>query len=121
VQSGENEMKCPITTHILDLATGSPAEGVQAQLDFRSGDSWESSGRGTTDADGRIAQLMPPGQALTAGTYRLTFRTEAYHREAGREAFHPRVTIEFCVSDTDEHYHIPLLLSPFGYSTYRGS
>jgi 5-hydroxyisourate hydrolase len=114
-------MRCPITTHILDLATGSPARGIPAELDFQSGDTWTTAGSGTTDADGRISQLMPPGQLLTAGSYRLTFLTEAYHKEAGREAFHPRVTINFCVVDPDQHYHIPLLLSPFGYSTYRGS
>ncbi|MFT5142663.1 MAG: 5-hydroxyisourate hydrolase [Rhodothermales bacterium] len=114
-------MKSPITTHILDLATGSPAAGVPVDLEIRDGNAWHHAGDGLTDSDGRVGQLMPVGMTLVAGTYRLTFHTEDHHRRAGREAFHPRVCIEFCVVSLEEHYHIPLLLSPFGYSTYRGS
>jgi 5-hydroxyisourate hydrolase len=115
-------MKGPITTHVLDLVSGSPAAGIPAKLEFEAHlGEWHAAGIGTTDADGRIENLLQAGHPLRTGAYRLSFELARYHQEAGREAFHPRVTIDFVVRDTDQHYHVPLLLSPFGYSTYRGS
>jgi 5-hydroxyisourate hydrolase len=79
---------------------------------------WRRAGEGVTGPDGRVANLAP---ALTPGRYRITFATGAYHAAAGVAAFYPQVQVEFTVRDASEHYHIPLLLSPYGYSTYRGS
>jgi len=103
-----------ITTHVLDTSRGRPAEGVPVVLERAAGDGWDAVGRGATDADGRARELGWAG----AGRYRLTFDTGAYLGEA---AFYPRVTVEFRVEDGEGRYHLPLLLNPFGYSTYRGS
>ncbi|WP_423921621.1 hydroxyisourate hydrolase [Frigoribacterium sp. 2-23] len=105
-----------ITTHVLDAALGRPATGVPVSLSDETGAVLAS---GTTDADGRVADLGP--DALDAGVYRLVFDTATYFAASGREAFYPRVTIDFSLADTASHYHVPVLLSPFAYSTYRGS
>jgi 5-hydroxyisourate hydrolase len=113
--------KGPITSHVLDTALGLPASGVGVRLDVleTSGD-WRVLGTGLTDADGRVSGLLAAGK-LEARTYRLSFETGAYYRAQGRPGFYPRVHIIFEVVETTDHYHVPLLLSPFGYSTYRGS
>jgi len=108
-----------ITTHVLDTARGRPAEGVPVTLEVRSGGDWKTLGRGSTDADGRARELADG--ALAAGTYRLTFETAAYFASTGVEGFYPEVQVVFEVRDSSQHHHVPLLLSPFGYSTYRGS
>jgi len=105
-----------VTTHVLDAALGLPAGGISVAL---SGPSGEMIALGVTDADGRIKELGPA--VLPAGDYRLEFEVGAYFTSADRKAFYPRVTIDFIVIDVDAHYHVPLLLSPFAYSTYRGS
>ncbi len=111
-----------ITTHVLDTARGRPAAGVAIRLERLSGDGDPSPlGGGSTDDDGRLRTLLPAGAPLDPGIYRLTFATAAYFRAQGVEAFYPRVVIDFEVRDGGQHYHVPLLLSPFGYSTYRGS
>jgi 5-hydroxyisourate hydrolase len=111
----------PITTHVLDTALGRPACGVGVTLERIAGDgSIEEVGRGTTDADGRVRDLLAQGE-LAQGTYRLTFDVETYLRQSDRRGFFSRVPIEFNIDDPNQHYHVPLLLSPFGYSTYRGS
>ena len=111
-------MKSPITTHVLDTARGCPAAGVAAVLERKTGDgSFEELARGVTDDDGRITDLLPPG-SLRAGTYRMTFAVGVYQDGGG---FYPEVPVVFRVAAADQHYHVPLLLSPFGYSTYRGS
>lgn len=112
-------MKSPITTHVLDTAVGRPASGVRITLESLEGGAKEI-GSGVTDDDGRITDLMEPG-SLVAGTYRITFFVEAYLKSSGRSGFYPQVPVVFQVDATDEHYHVPLLLNPFGYSTYRGS
>jgi 5-hydroxyisourate hydrolase len=112
--------KSPITTHVLDTSIGRPARGIAVALARRDGEAFVELGRGTTDADGRVTTLLPPGK-LVAGTYRLAFAVGAYFAAGGRAPFYPHVEIAFTVAATDEHYHVPLLLSPFGYSTYRGS
>jgi len=111
----------PITTHVLDTALGRPAAGVDVQLARRSTDNrWEVVATGMTDADGRISSLLPPG-SLGVGVYCLTFATGAYFHRQGIATFYPTVAIEFQVVSANEHLHVPLLVSPFGYTTYRGS
>ena len=111
-----------ITTHILDTSRGLPASGVLVVLEHRDeGGSHEELGRGVTDADGRLKTLLPAGAALRRGTYRLTFHTGAYFTHLATPGFYPEVTITFEVRDHEQHYHVPLLLNPYGYSTYRGS
>lgn len=110
-----------ITTHVLDTARGRPAAGVAVTLEIADGTAWHRLGEGVTDPDGRARDLLPAGTALQRGTYRLRFATGDYHAHAGTGGFYPQVTVEFTVADPGRHYHVPLLLSPFGYSTYRGS
>jgi 5-hydroxyisourate hydrolase len=107
-----------VTTHVLDAAFGTPAVGVGVTLDRQTPDGWSEVGGGATDADGRIAELGP--ERAEAGVYRLTFATGDYFEATRRPSFYPEVQITFRVSGT-EHFHVPLLLSPFAYSTYRGS
>ena len=110
-----------ITTHILDTSKGRPAAGVAIVLELESAQGWQTLGQGATDADGRLKQLLPDDFKLVPGLYRLTFETSAYFAAQNVESFYPRVTISFVVRDAGAHYHVPLLLSPYGYSTYRGS
>jgi 5-hydroxyisourate hydrolase len=112
----------PITTHVLDTARGRPAEGVPITLEVRDEHgSFSLLGQGTTDSDGRLKTLVSDASVLRAGVYRITFDTAAYFATRGEAAFFPSVPIVFEIKDTKQHYHVPLLLSPFGYSTYRGS
>lgn len=110
-----------ITTHVLDIARGQPAAGVPIVLEAQAGDGWQEIGRGRTDTDGRLRDLLPSDFAFREGTYRLTFDTAVYFAAQSTESFYPIVTVSFIVHDAAQHYHVPLLLSPFGYSTYRGS
>ncbi len=111
-----------ITTHVLDTARGRPAGGLPVVLEAQGGDGrWRVVGKGTTDADGRVGQLLPKGASLQPGLYRLTFDTQSYFVAQELESFYPQVTVVFEVRDPTQHYHVPLLLSPFGFSTYRGS
>jgi 5-hydroxyisourate hydrolase len=110
-----------ITTHVLDTARGRPASGVPVLLEIRSEHGWREIGRAETDADGRARQILPAGSELAAGTYRITFGIEVYFQAQGIEGFYPEASIVFYVRDAAQHYHVPLLLSPYGYSTYRGS
>ena len=110
-----------ITTHVLDTSKGRPAAGVPITLLLGDGGEWRELGRGVTDGDGRLRTLMPAGSAATAGTYLLRFDTAAYFAATGVEAFYPEVRVVFTVPLDGGHYHVPLLLSPYGYSTYRGS
>jgi 5-hydroxyisourate hydrolase len=113
--------RSPITSHVLDTALGRPAAGIRVQLDVLDGASaWIPLSTRVTDADGRAGDLLAPG-TLAVRTYRLTFDTGAYFRDGGRPVFYPRVEVTFTILAPTEHHHIPLLLSPFGYSTYRGS
>jgi 5-hydroxyisourate hydrolase len=109
-----------ITTHVLDTARGVPAAGLEVMLEFRHASDWSPIGRTTTDEQGRVATFSDT--PLAVGIYRLTFDTGAYHRDQGIGApFFPEVRIVFTVRDAGVHHHVPLLLSPFGYSTYRGT
>jgi 5-hydroxyisourate hydrolase len=109
-----------VSTHVLDIARGRPAEGVPVTLERKDGDRFVQQKRAETDADGRVKDLVPEGQ-LVAATYRITFDTGAYFARLGTEGFYPEASIQFVVRDASAHYHVPLLLSPYGYSTYRGS
>ena len=109
-----------ITSHVLDTSLGQPAAAVSVSLAILEDGAFVELGRGLTDADGRIKQLLGE-RALTPGLYRLRFETGAHYRAVGQAAFYERVEIQFHVTDVTQHYHVPLLLSPFGYSTYRGS
>lgn len=110
-----------ISTHVLDLAAGRPAAGIGVVLERQTGaGAWSELGHGSTDADGRLRQLVPDRTNLTNGIYRLRFATGAYFAGRNVRAFYPEVHVVFAI-EADEHYHVPVLLSPYGYSTYRGS
>ena len=110
-----------ITTHVLDLARGKPAVGMKVVRDIAAGGQWKFLGQGEPDADGRLRTLLSPTYVLSAGVYRLTFDVGTYFRAAGLECFYPTIAVAFEVREPTEHHHVPLLVSPFGYSTYRGS
>lgn len=110
-----------ITTHILDVSLGSPAQNVPVILEKETHEGWQVTGRGVTDDDGRLKFTQDQDELFEAGHYRLTFDTGGYFAGREIEAFYPQVTVAFTVRDAAQHYHVPLLLSPFGYSTYRGS
>lgn len=112
--------KSPITTHVLNTAIGLPAQGVAASL-FKQAvtGEWSQVGSGVTNNDGRINDLT--SAPLETGEYRITFETGTYFETQNTETFYPSVTIHFWIADAGQHYHVPLLLNPFGYSTYRGS
>lgn len=108
-----------ITTHVLDSSVGAPAEGVAVVLEARDGEGWTEVATGATGADGRIGALGPA--ALPSGIYRLTFAVGDYYAARGTATFYPEVSIAVRIDSEQPHYHVPLLLSPFAYSTYRGS
>lgn len=108
-----------VTTHVLDTGNGLPARGVQITLSHHEGDAWVSVATGVTDADGRVRALGP--EHLATGVYRLEFGTGPYFTATGVDSFFPEVAITFHLDGSTAHYHVPLLLSPFAYSTYRGS
>jgi len=108
-----------ITTHVLDTALGKPAAGIAVRLDRLEGATPVAIASARTDAEGRVRDWT--AGALPAGRYRLVFDTGAWFRDAGRETLYPEIVIHVDLSDAEPHYHIPVLLSPFGYSTYRGS
>jgi 5-hydroxyisourate hydrolase len=106
-----------LSTHVLDTARGRPAAGVPVRLDRHDGATWRPLAEDSTDDDGRLGDLPAP----EPGTYRLRFGTGPYFAALGVETFYPEVSVVFTVADAGEHHHVPLLLSPYGYSTYRGS
>jgi len=109
-----------ITTHVLDISIGRPAAGVPVILEIEKTGGWKELSRGATDGDGRLRHLLAPG-SIIEGTYRLTFEMQHYFHSRKIEGLYPQVSIVFQVRDAKQNYHIPLLLSPYGYSTYRGS
>ena len=107
----------PITTHVLDTAKGCPAEGIPVLLEYKETENnWQKVAQGHTDSDGRIMEWMDA--EIKVGVYRISFETDAYHQGNG---FFPSVSINFQINQPGGHYHVPLLLSPFSFSTYRGS
>jgi 5-hydroxyisourate hydrolase len=107
-----------ISTHILDVSRGKPAAGVHVKLDHFSGGDFKRAAEGVTDADGRVRDWQ---FTLVAGTWRIRFEIAAYFENQQEAYFYPYVEIVFHVPDAEQHYHVPLLLSAYGYSTYRGS
>jgi 5-hydroxyisourate hydrolase len=111
-----------ISTHVLDIAQGQPARNVTVRLERRENTgNWVALGSARTDADGRCVQLLPSDDALRAGLYRLSFDTASYHHEQKVHGLYPVVEVTFQVQEGEWQFHIPLLLSPHGYTTYRGS
>lgn len=117
-----DEMSSPITTHVLDTANGHPAEGITVVLQRRDDDGhWNEVTRGTTNDDGRISDWLPAGERPPSGVYRAVFDVQNYFEQSDGELFYSEIPIVFHLNHPDEHYHVPLLLSPYGYTTYRGS
>ncbi len=110
-----------ISTHVLDTSRGLPAEGMSAFLCRLDGEDWQELASGRTDADGRWKDVLPKGKQLVAGVYRLRFETGPYFAMQGRDTFYPYADIVFQVTEGVSHYHVPLLISGWGFSTYRGS
>lgn len=110
-----------ITTHILDLSSGKPAPGVRVVLTSIEDGVRTKIGAGVTDADGRLRDLVTKSTTIEAGTFELTFETGVYFTSRGVPPFHPRVTVTVEITDPAQDYHVPLLISPYGYTTYRGS
>ena len=110
-----------ITTHILDTALGRPAEAVETVLYRLKDQQWLEIGRGTTDADGRVSDLYVYSDSLPKGSYRINFATAPYFEANHEDTFYPSIDIQFQIAGDGQHYHVPLLLAPYGYSTYRGS
>jgi|SRR5215471_20875541 len=110
-----------VSTHVLDTSIGRPASAVTVALQAQQTGAWIDISRDATNADGRAAALVPVGRALPAGNYRLIFRVGEYFARRGLESFYGDISVEFVVRDAASHYHVPLLVSPYGYSTYRGT
>jgi 5-hydroxyisourate hydrolase len=109
-----------LTTHILDTTRGKPAAGVHVILYRQKKEDWIDIAKGITNQDGRIADLLQKNKSMEFGTYKLRFETLSYFTKQSIQSFYPFIEIIFHVTTT-EHYHVPLLLNPYGYSTYRGS
>lgn len=114
-----SDQRSRVTTHVLDATSGRPAAGVEVTLERQADTRWQPVTTGATDGDGRISDFGPAD--LEPGVYRVTFAVAAYFADRGQPAFYPEVVIAFALDDPDAHYHVPLLLSPYAYSTYRGS
>jgi 5-hydroxyisourate hydrolase len=110
-----------ISTHILDTSLGQPAENVPLALYVLLNDTWSLIGEALTDADGRCKHLLPSTHTLQSGIYRIHFETGSYYKQHDLEGLYPYVEIVFSVADPRQHFHIPLLLTANGYTTYRGS
>jgi 5-hydroxyisourate hydrolase len=110
-----------ISTHVLDISRGRPAAGVKVTLELSDNDGWTGLSIQATDSDGRVNQMLPPDAQLQIGDYRLTFGTKDYFSARGVQGLYPVVQITFTVTDSATHFHLPLLLTANGYSTYRGS
>ena len=111
-----------ISTHVLDMSRGKPATGLAVQLERREGlAEWKPIASGETDADGRCAALVQQNEPLAPGVYRLTFDTGTYFQRQAAQGLYPVVQVIFEVRAGESHFHVPLLLSPNGYTTYRGS
>lgn len=110
-----------ISSHVLDASLGKPAQGVPIILERSEDGNWSLFAKATTNSDGRVPDLWQEGMKLEVGTYKLTFDTSVYFKSTGTKGFYPSVSIVFEIHDAAQNYHVPLLISPFSYSTYRGS
>lgn len=111
----------PLSVHVLNLQDGLPSPGVNVTLEKQQGANWNMLSSAATNEQGRITGLYPEGQALEKGIYRVTFKTGDWFKAHNTASFFPQVPVVFEVDGTVPHYHIPLLLSPYGFSTYRGN
>lgn len=111
----------PLSVHVLNLENGLPSPGVNVTLEKHVDNGWQPLAQGVTNEQGRIGELFPAKLAFEAGEYRVVFKTGEYFKKTGRETFFPEIPVMFEVKNAEQHYHIPLLLSPYGFSTYRGS
>ncbi|OZI32301.1 hydroxyisourate hydrolase [Bordetella genomosp. 10] len=120
--AGANAWAAPdsLSVHVLDQNTGQPAVGVHVDLERKIDHRWRGLGTGVTDRDGRIKALFPAGEPFVDGEYRVVFHTGDYHGKAKAAAFFPEIVVPFMVEDANQRYHIPLLLSRYGYTVYRG-
>jgi len=109
-----------LSVHVLNQNTGQPAAGVPVNLEQKMEHGWRDLGAGVTDKDGRIKALFPVGQPFVAGEYRVIFHTRAFYAKAKESTFFPEVIVPFEVQDPKQHYHVPLLLSRYSYTVYRG-
>jgi len=114
-------VKNPLSVHVLNLQTGVPTAGITVELDQQQNDKWTKLATGVTDNNGRISALYPADKPVVSGSYRVVFKTGDYYARTGEKTFFPQIPVEFTLEKSGDHYHIPLLLSPFGYSTYRGN
>ena len=110
-----------LSVHILDLQSGQPTSGVAVTLEQRDAQGWRALGSAVTDAQGRVRALYPAGKPMQSGAYRIVFKTGEHYARLRQPTFFDQIPVEFKVDNTAQHYHIPLLLSPYGYSTYRGN
>ncbi|WJF89380.1 hydroxyisourate hydrolase [Paraburkholderia bonniea] len=111
----------PLSVHILSLQTGTPVSGVTVTLEQKEGDKWQELNHAETNAQGRVTELFPADKTFKTGDYRVVFKTGAYYQSIKQDTFFPEIPVPFRVQNAGQHYHIPLLLSPYGYSTYRGN
>jgi len=116
----KTDLKSHITTHALDTSVGKPAKHMLITLQTLRHHEWKPMSVGVTNSDGRISDVLAPGRLLIPGIYTMTFNTSNYYKSSNQKGFYPKVSIQFEVKD-NSHYHIPLLINPFGYTTYRGS
>ncbi len=110
-----------ISSHVLNISTGKPAVGIVIKLEKKGGNGWELLGQEQANSDGRVKDLYSDKSLVTTGEYRISFATKDYFKESGEKCFYPQVEIFFEIESNDEHYHVPLLISGHGFSTYRGS
>ncbi|RWR01092.1 hydroxyisourate hydrolase [[Pantoea] beijingensis] len=111
----------PVSVHVLNLQTGVPTPGVEVELEQKQQERWVKLSTASTDQNGRIGALYPAGKSITAGDYKVTFKTGDYYKKNGKDSFFPEIPVIFHVEKSGQHFHIPLLLSQYGYSTYRGN
>ena len=114
-----NQTRSRVTTHVLDAALGRPAQGLPVRLEQRIGGGWSAIAAGSTNSDGRVTDFGPTD--LDVGVYRVSFEVASYFVATEQVGFYPEVAITFSLADPEAHYHIPLLLSPYAFTTYRGS
>lgn len=111
----------PLSVHVLDLQNGQPMSGVAVDLEHKSGADWQRLASAVTDSQGRIPALYPESRPFAVGQYRVVFHTGEHYAQSRQATFFPEIVVPFRVDDAAQHYHVPLLLSPYGYSTYRGN
>jgi 5-hydroxyisourate hydrolase len=111
----------PLSVHVLNLENGLPSANVKVVLEAQQNNQWTEISSGTTDEQGRISDLYPKDSTLQKGIYKVTFKTGDWFRQKNQRSFFPEVPVVFVIDGSLEHYHIPLLISPYGYSTYRGN